>query len=162
MSNPLKVGQRSSSENIVWHEASFSRGSREAQRVHRSAILWFTGLLGGGKSTFANAVNQRLFQLGHLTYVLDDDSIRHGLWNDLRFSYTDRVEIIRKIGQVAKLVFGFGVIELTVLVSPFISDREGQDLLSIRLTLQKVIATPLYPCVSLATPKAYIKKREWI
>ncbi len=110
--------------NVVWHEASVDRAARSAQRGHRSAILWFTGLSGAGKSTLANAVNAELFRRGLATYVLDGDNIRHGLCHDLGFSDADRVENIRRIGEVAKLFLDAGVITLTAFVSPFRTDRD--------------------------------------
>jgi adenylylsulfate kinase len=114
----------SKATNIVWHEASVTREARARQRRHRSAILWFTGLSGAGKSTLANAVNVELFNRGLATYVLDGDNVRHGLCKDLAFSDDDRVENIRRIGEVAKLFLDAGVITLTAFVSPFRSDRE--------------------------------------
>ena len=110
--------------NIVWHEASVDRGARAQQRGHRSAILWFTGLSGSGKSSLANAVNAGLFERGLATYVLDGDNVRHGLCKDLGFSDADRQENIRRIGEVAKLFLDAGVITLTAFVSPFQADRD--------------------------------------
>jgi adenylylsulfate kinase len=110
--------------NIAWHEATVDRTARARQRGHRSAILWFTGLSGSGKSTLANAVNAQLFERGLATYVLDGDNIRHGLCSDLGFSDADRVENIRRIGEVSRLFLDAGVIVLTAFVSPFRSDRD--------------------------------------
>jgi adenylylsulfate kinase len=110
--------------NIVWHEASVTRADRARQRGHRSAILWFTGLSGSGKSSLANGLNAALFQQGLATYVLDGDNVRHGLCNDLGFSDADREENIRRIGEVAKLFLDAGVIVLTAFVSPFQADRD--------------------------------------
>lgn len=110
--------------NIVWHEASVDRAARAQQRGHRSAILWFTGLSGSGKSSLANAVNAGLFERGLATYVLDGDNVRHGLCKDLGFSDADRQENIRRIGEVAKLFLDAGVITLTAFVSPFQADRD--------------------------------------
>ncbi|MBE9154505.1 adenylyl-sulfate kinase [Cyanobium sp. LEGE 06113] len=112
------------STNIVWHHSTVTRESRAHQRGHRSAILWFTGLSGSGKSTLANAVNSALFEQGLACYVLDGDNIRHGLCTDLGFSDADRVENIRRIGEVAKLFLDAGVVVLTAFVSPFQADRE--------------------------------------
>ena len=109
--------------NIVWHEASVDRSARAQQRGHRSAILWFTGLSGSGKSSLANAVNAVLFERGLAAYVLDGDNVRHGLCKDLGFSDADREENIRRIGEVAKLFLDAGVITLTAFVSPFQADR---------------------------------------
>jgi adenylylsulfate kinase len=109
--------------NIVWHHSTVTRAARAHQRGHRSAILWFTGLSGAGKSTLANAVNSALFEQGLACYVLDGDNIRHGLCSDLGFSDDDRVENIRRIGEVAKLFLDAGVVVLTAFVSPFRADR---------------------------------------
>ncbi len=112
------------SSNIVWHQSSIDRGTVEAQRGHKSVIIWFTGLSGSGKSTLANAVNVALFKKGLSTYVLDGDNVRHGLCRDLGFSDSDREENIRRIGEVSKLFLDAGVIVLTAFVSPFRSDRD--------------------------------------
>ena len=111
------------SENITWHTATVSRVDREKMNSHKSAILWFTGLSGAGKSSLAHAVEDRLFKLGCRTYVLDGDNIRHGLCKDLSFSDTDRTENIRRIGEVSKLFIESGVMTLTAFISPFRSDR---------------------------------------
>ena len=87
-------------------------------------MLWFTGLSGAGKSTIANALEQRLVGLGHHTYLLDGDNVRHGLNRDLTFSDADRVENIRRIGEVAKLFVDAGLIVMTAFISPFRSDRQ--------------------------------------
>ena len=111
-------------KNIRWHHAIIQREDRQKQNGHRSAILWFTGLSGAGKSTLAHAVEERLYQLGCRTYVLDGDNVRHGLCGDLGFSAADRSENIRRIGEVAKLMIDAGVIALTAFISPFRADRE--------------------------------------
>lgn len=110
--------------NTIWHHASVTRGRREALNGHRSAILWFTGLSGAGKSTLAHAVEERLHQLGCLTFVLDGDNVRHGLCGDLGFSDADRQENIRRVGELAKLMLEAGVITLTAFISPFRAERE--------------------------------------
>ncbi len=110
--------------NIVWHHAQVTRAEQEKQHGHSAAVLWFTGLSGSGKSTLANAVAGALFERGLHTYVLDGDNIRHGLNKDLGFSPTDRVENIRRIGEVAKLFVDAGVITLTAFISPYAEDRD--------------------------------------
>lgn len=112
-----------SSANVVWHHATVTRARREAQNGHRGAIIWFTGLSGAGKSTLAHAVEEHLHQMGCRTFVLDGDNVRHGLCGDLGFSATDRVENIRRVGEVAKLFMEAGVIVLTAFISPFREDR---------------------------------------
>jgi adenylylsulfate kinase len=113
------------STNTVWHHATISRADREALHKHKSVILWFTGLSGSGKSTLAHAVEDRLHKTGISTFVLDGDNVRHGLCSDLGFSDSDRVENIRRIGELAKLMIEGGVITLTAFISPFKSDRDA-------------------------------------
>lgn len=110
--------------NIVWHHATVTRSRREKMNGHGSVILWFTGFSGAGKSSLAHAVEEQLHLLGCRTFVLDGDNVRHGLCVDLGFSDTERVENIRRIGEVAKLFIEAGVIALTAFISPFRSDRK--------------------------------------
>ncbi|MFM1918470.1 MAG: hypothetical protein RLZZ303_104 [Candidatus Hydrogenedentota bacterium] len=123
--------------NVVWHHAHVTRAEQEARHGHRSAVLWFTGLSASGKSTLANAVAGALFERGLHTYVLDGDNIRHGLNKDLGFTPQDRVENIRRIGEVAKLFVDAGVMALTAFISPYREDRDkareinGQDFIEI-------------------------------
>lgn len=109
--------------NIRWHEALVSRSSREEQNEHKSVILWLTGLSGAGKSTLAHAVEKELHALGCRTFVFDGDNVRHGLCADLGFSQEDRVENIRRVGEMAKLFTEAGVIALTAFISPYRADR---------------------------------------
>ena len=112
------------STNVVRHHATITRTHREAQNGHRGVILWFTGLSGAGKSTLAHAVEEHLHQLGCKTFVLDGDNVRHGLCSDLGFSDQDRIENIRRIGEVAKIFMEAGIIVLTAFISPFRNDRD--------------------------------------
>jgi adenylylsulfate kinase len=109
--------------DVIWHNATVTRERRESLNKHRSVILWFTGLSGAGKSTLAHAVEEELFKKGCRTFVFDGDNVRHGLCSDLGFSTEDRVENIRRIGEMTKLFLDAGVIALTAFISPFISDR---------------------------------------
>ena len=111
------------SSDVVWHQATVTRARREAQNGHRGAIIWFTGLSGSGKSTLAHAVEEALHQRGCRTFVLDGDNVRHGLCGDLGFSDVDRVENIRRVGEMSKLFMEAGVIVLTAFISPFRDDR---------------------------------------
>lgn len=111
------------STNVVWHHATVTRVRREQLNRHKSVILWFTGLSGAGKSTLAHAVEERLYQLGCRTFVMDGDNVRHGLCADLGFSEESRKENIRRVGEAAKLFLEAGVIVLTAFISPFRSDR---------------------------------------
>lgn len=112
------------SSNVVWHQATVTRARREAQNGHRGAIIWFTGLSGSGKSTLAHSVEETLHQKGCRTFVLDGDNVRHGLCGDLGFSIEDRIENIRRVGEMAKLYMEAGIIVLTAFISPYRTDRE--------------------------------------
>lgn len=112
------------STNTVWHNATVTRERREKLNGHKSAILWFTGLSGSGKSTVAHSVEEKLHQLGCKTFVFDGDNVRHGLCNDLGFSDDDRKENLRRIGEMVKLFLGAGTISLTAFISPFKEDRD--------------------------------------
>lgn len=116
--------QPRTSTNVVWHHATVTRARREALNGHKGAIIWFTGLSGSGKSTLAHAVEEALHGQGCRTFVLDGDNVRHGLCGDLGFSSQDRVENIRRVGEVAKLFMEAGVIVLTAFISPYRVDRE--------------------------------------
>jgi len=111
------------SANLTPSPSHVSRGDREALLRHRSVTLWFTGLSGSGKSTLARAVEQELVRRGVLAYVLDGDNVRDGLCADLGFSAEDRVENIRRVGEVAKLMNDAGVLVLTAFISPYRDDR---------------------------------------
>lgn len=111
-------------KNVVWQENPVKREHREAQRGHRGAVLWFTGLSASGKTTLAMEVERRLFREGYFSFVLDGDNVRHGLNVDLGFSPEDRQENIRRIGEVAKLFAEAGAIVLTAFISPYRRDRD--------------------------------------
>lgn len=113
------------SKNIVRHNATVTRKLRELQNGHRSFVLWFTGYSGSGKSTLAHTVEERLHQMGCRTYVLDGDNVRHGLCSDLGFSPEDRVENIRRIGEMARLFLDAGIITLAAFISPSRQDRQS-------------------------------------
>ena len=110
-------------QNVVWHHATITREIRQARYGHRSAVLWFTGYSGSGKSTLSHAIEEVLHARDCKTFVLDGDNVRHGLCADLRFSDEDRVENIRRVGEVSKLFLEAGLIVLTAFISPFRSDR---------------------------------------
>jgi adenylylsulfate kinase len=110
--------------NVVWHPPMITREQREKLNNHRSGCLWFDGLSGSGKSTLAVAVEKRLHKLGYRTFILDGDNVRFGLCSDLGFSKEDRVENIRRIGEVARLFVEAGVIALTAVISPFRAERD--------------------------------------
>ena len=111
------------SKNVHWQHVQVSRQEREKQNAHRSCIIWLTGLSGAGKSAIAQALDQYLFQHGMRSFVLDGDNVRHGLCGDLGFSNQDRVENIRRVGEVAKLFLDAGVVVIAAFISPFKQDR---------------------------------------
>jgi bifunctional enzyme CysN/CysC len=111
------------SKNIFWTEGKITSRQRAAQMGHRGAVVWFTGLSGAGKSTIAQALERELFKRAVHTYVLDGDNIRHGLNSNLGFSPEDRVENIRRVSEVAKLMADSGVVVVTAFISPYRVDR---------------------------------------
>ena len=113
------------STNITWHHGQITKQDRERLNGHKGAVVWFTGLSGCGKSTLAAAVEEKLFERGYHTMILDGDNIRHGLNKNLGFSPQDREENIRRIGEVAKLFADAGTIAMTAFISPYRADRDG-------------------------------------
>ena len=112
------------SQNIYNQKLDVNKKSRQILNGHKSKVIWLTGLSGSGKSTIANALETRLHEQGKRTYILDGDNIRHGLSKDLGFTDSDRVENIRRIGEVAKLMVDAGIIVLTAFISPFRAERD--------------------------------------
>lgn len=111
------------SENIFWSEGNITAPQRARRNRHKGAVLWLTGLSGSGKSTISRALERELFDLGMQVYVLDGDNVRHGLNSNLGFSPEDRVENIRRVAEVAKLLSDAGVIAVTAFISPYRDDR---------------------------------------
>lgn len=145
-------------ENIVWHNQSITKEKRLTLLNQKPCILWFTGLSGSGKSTIANAVELELFKRGRKTYLLDGDNVRHGLNKDLGFSEQDRIENIRRIGEVAKLFVDSGLIVLSAFISPFKSDRQiARSLVKYDEFIEVFIDTPLEVCEQ-RDPKGLYKK----
>ena len=105
--------------NVTWHAHKVKRENRESLLNQKGVVLWFTGLSGSGKSTVANEVAYKLYTIGHITYVLDGDNVRHGLNKDLGFSPEDRNENIRRISEVANLFADAGIITITAFISPY-------------------------------------------
>ena len=111
-------------QNVHWQALDISRDAHAALKRQKPKVLWFTGLSGSGKSTIANMVEKRLHALGKHTFLLDGDNVRHGLNKDLGFTEADRIENIRRVGEVAKLMTDAGLIVLTAFISPFRAERE--------------------------------------
>jgi len=148
------------SNNLVWHEQHLSKNDRSKIKDQKSCILWFTGLSGSGKSTIANAVETRLYELQKHTYLLDGDNIRMGLNRGLGFSDEDRVENIRRIGEVSKLFVDAGLMVLTAFISPFEKDREMvRNLVQDGEFIEIFVDTPLETCEQ-RDPKGLYKKAK--
>jgi len=132
------------SQNIHWQALDVDRNVRAAQKTQRGCVLWLTGLSGAGKSTIANLVDKRLVAAGRHTYVLDGDNVRHGLNKDLGFTAQDRVENIRRVAEVAKLMADAGLITLVSFISPFRSERRmARELMLPGEFLEVYVDTPL-------------------
>ena len=163
--------------NIVWHDHLVSRDDRSRQSGHRGCVVWFTGLSGSGKSTVANLVDKRLFELSVNSYLLDGDNVRHGLCAPparlsdrhdeefatrfgLGFSAQDREENIRRIGEVARLFCDAGVVTLTAFVSPYRRDRDAvRAMLAPSEFVEVFVDAPLEICESRDPKGLYAKAR---
>ena len=135
--------------NIIYHHATVTRERRNQVNDHKSVVLWFTGLSGSGKSTMSHALEERLFNKGCRTFVLDGDNVRHGLNSNLDFSHKDRTENIRRIGEVSKLMMEAGFIIMTAFISPFREDR-----IAVRNLIPKGDFIEIYCKASLETCEA--------
>ncbi len=112
------------SQNVHWQAVDIGRKQHAALKNQQPAVLWFTGLSGSGKSTIANLVEKKLHRMNRHTFLLDGDNVRHGLNKDLGFTESDRIENIRRVGEVSKLMTDAGLIVITAFISPFQADRE--------------------------------------
>jgi bifunctional enzyme CysN/CysC len=111
-------------QNVHWQATDISREMRSDLKNQKPALLWFTGLSGSGKSTIANLVEKKLHRMNRHSFLLDGDNVRHGLNRDLGFTEADRIENIRRVGEVAKLMTDAGLIVITAFISPFRAERE--------------------------------------
>ncbi len=150
------------STNVVWQQTDITKEIRENQKDQKAKTLWFTGLSGSGKSTLANAVEKKLVALGKHTILLDGDNVRHGLNKNLGFTEKDRIENIRRVAEVSKLMNDAGLITLTSFISPFEQDREearkiiGDDYIEI------YVSTPLEVCEERDVKGLYKKARDGV
>ncbi|MFC9519250.1 sulfate adenylyltransferase subunit CysN [Nocardiaceae bacterium NPDC056970] len=132
------------SDNIHWQSVDVNDEARSLLKGHRPQIVWFTGLSGSGKSTIANALERRLYALGCHTYLLDGDNVRHGLGRDLGFTEADRVENIRRVTEVARLMADAGLIVLASFISPFRAERDAaRELIGEDRFCEVFVDTPL-------------------
>ena len=147
-------------QNTRWHEPTVKRNHREILNSHKGKILWFTGFSGAGKSTLAHALEEHLYDNGARTYVLDGDNVRKGLCNDLGFSDVDRIENIRRIGEMSRLMMDAGLIVMTAFISPFKRDRRiVRDLVDEGDFIEIFCDSPLSVCESRDIKGLYKKAR---
>lgn len=131
-------------ENIFEQKVDITKVDRSKLKNQKPCVLWFAGLSGAGKSTIANALDKKLHEMGRHTYLLDGDNVRHGLSKDLGFTDEDRVENLRRVAEVSKLMVDAGLIVISAFISPFKSERQmARDLFSIGEFLEIFIDTPL-------------------
>ena len=148
-------------ENTVWHAPDILRKDREKLNGHKGSILWFTGLSGSGKSTLAHAAENALYKEGVRSYVLNGDNVRQGLCKDLGFSDIDRIENIRRIGEVANLMMNAGIVVLTAFISPFRRDRKLVcDMVSEGDFIEVYCDTPINICEERDLKGLYKKARN--
>jgi adenylyl-sulfate kinase len=144
--------------NLTWHVGEVDKDARTAAHGHRGAVLWFTGLSGSGKSTIGHRVERMLIERGAFAYVLDGDNIRHGLNSDLGFSPEDRVENIRRIGEVSRLFADSGALVVSAFISPYRRDRDRiRALMPEGEFVEVFVDTPLEICEA-RDPKGLYKK----
>lgn len=155
----INFGLRRAS-NIHHHAMDVSKADRAQLKGQKPAILWFTGLSGAGKSTVANIVERKLSQAGLHTYSLDGDNVRHGLNRDLGFTDEDRVENIRRIGEVGKLFVDAGLLVTCSFISPFRSERQMvRELVEEGEFIEVFVDTPIEVCMQ-RDPKGLYKKAQ--
>ncbi|HBF30815.1 MAG TPA: adenylyl-sulfate kinase [Rhizobium sp.] len=145
-------------KDIVLQSFQVTREARGALKKQQPRVIWLTGLSGSGKSTIANALDTKLYERGYHTYILDGDNVRHGLNRDLGFSNDDRVENIRRVAEVAKLMADAGLIVIVSFISPFRDDRALARRLMVNNEFVEVfIDTPLQECIR-RDPKGLYRK----
>ncbi|MFA5121555.1 sulfate adenylyltransferase subunit CysN [Zavarzinia sp.] len=149
------------SENVHWQAVDVAKDQRAELKGQKPAILWFTGLSGAGKSTIANLVEKKLFAAGRHTYLLDGDNVRHGLNKDLGFTDADRVENIRRVAEVARLMVDAGLIVMVSFISPFRSERRmARELVKQGEFFEVFVDTPLSVAEARDVKGLYKKARQ--
>jgi bifunctional enzyme CysN/CysC len=149
------------SQNVHWQALDVDKPARASLNGHRGCVVWFTGLSGAGKSTIANLLERKLHSLGCHTYLLDGDNVRHGLNKDLGFTDADRVENIRRIAEVARLMADAGLIVLVASISPFRSERRmARELVEEGEFVEVFVDTPLDVAEARDPKHLYAKARR--
>lgn len=152
---------RQRAPNLHEQALAITRQDREQRNGHTGRVIWFTGLSGSGKSTLANALEVELHGQGLHTYVLDGDNVRMGLNHDLGFSDADRVENIRRVAEVAKLMLDAGLMVMTAFISPFCREREmARELIGVENFVEIYVSTPLAVCEQRDVKGLYKKARS--
>lgn len=147
--------------HIIPHDHAIDRSDRERLLAQKAQLIWFVGLSGSGKSTLASRVEQELHQMGRLTYILDGDNVRSGLNKDLDFSEASRIENIRRIGEVSKLMVDAGLVVITAFISPFRSDRETiRELVGADNFIEVHVDCPIEECEKRDVKGLYAKARQ--
>ena len=147
--------------NIAWQPLSIGKAERASLKSQKPRIIWFTGLSGAGKSTIANILDQKLFALGNHTMLLDGDNLRHGLNRDLGFTEADRVENIRRVGEVARLMVDSGLIVICSFISPYRAERDMvRGLVDEGDFIEVFVSTPLEECMRRDPKGLYTKAKE--
>lgn len=149
------------SKNIVWQELAVQQAHRSKIKSHLPKCIWFTGLSGAGKTTIANLLEKALLDRGVHTYLLDGDNVRHGLNKDLGFSDADRSENIRRVAEVARLMFDAGLVVITSFISPFAADRKmTRDLFQQGDFIEVFVETSIKVCEERDPKGLYAKVRQ--
>ena len=147
-------------QNISWHETNINQETRSKTKHQKPCVLWFTGLSGSGKSTIADELEKQLYELGKHTMLLDGDNVRHGLNRDLGFTDQDRVENIRRIAEVSKLMVSSGLITIVSFISPFRAERSmARNLFNDDEFIEVFIDTPIEVCEARDSKGLYKKAR---
>ena len=147
--------------NIHWQDSTVTPRQRADLKGQQTAVLWFTGLSGAGKSTIANRIEQKLLALGCHTMLLDGDNVRHGLNRDLGFTDTDRVENIRRVAEAARLMCEAGLVAICAFISPFRADRQmARDIAAPHPFIEVFVDTPIEECIRRDPKGLYAKARS--
>ena len=144
--------------SVYLQRMSVQKEHRALKNDHKPCVVWLTGLSGSGKTSTADALENKLHALGYKTYTLDGDNVRHGLNNDLGFTDADRVENIRRVAEVAKLMVDAGLIVITAFISPFISERKyARQIVADNEFIEVFVDAPIEVCEA-RDPKSLYKK----